>query len=323
MRSRIGRIATATVVLLVVLADVHASTLTVKVLHPRTDPYETPSNRFVTFAAAAFDSEEQDVSAKCVFTWDFGDGEKAEENPTAHQYEPGEYHAIVTATCEDSRGEAGLTVIVGKPEPLPAATLRVGGPLLRRAPAQMPAGMACDQPVIECVEQLPADDALWCNFYYKAPGEEEFSGHSGGIWNMSGGGWKYYYTADWHSCIDHNDVVADGEWMAELYVWWEEDPIWVGPEAWGIENTIIKAEDDCGAQYAGVLAYDPEDDAPTISWTLTHLNFHTWNDSDPPFNVRLKIYKLDGTLVFTYDMADERLSDYVDELTWQGWQGAL
>jgi len=26
--------------------------------------------------------------------------------------------------------------------------------------------------------------------------------------------------------------------------------------------------------------------------------------------------------VFTYDMADERLSSYRDSLTWRGWQGA-
>ncbi len=304
---------------LVGLTDASGSTLTVKILHPPTDPYETPSNRFVTFCAAAYDSEGQDVSEKAAFAWEFGDRAKSEDNPTNHQYEPGEYKVIVTATLEDARGEAGLTVIVGKPEPLPDGGRAA---LLRIAPPEMPAGKVCDQPLVECVQALPAPDAIWCNFYYKAPGEEEFTGHSGGdAWNTEWGGFKYYGMADWHSCIDHNDVVADGEWKAELYVWWEEEPTWVGPAAWGIDNTIIKAEDDCGAQYAGVLAYDPEGDAPTISWTLSHLDFHTVNDPDPPFNVRLKIYKPDGTLVFTYDMADERLSDYTDSLTWQGWQG--
>jgi len=274
-----------TAVLSLSLAGASASTLTVKILHPRTDPYETPSNRFVTFAAAAFDSEEQDVSAKAVFTWDFGDGARAEGNPTKHLYEPGEYRVTVTATLEDAYGEASMTVIVGEPAPLPKATLRVGGALIRRMPSQMPAGMACDQPEIQCVEQLPADDALYCNFYYRPPGGEQFSGHSGGpALNFQTDGYKLFGMADWHSCVMQNYQAGDCGWAAELYVWWEEDPIWVGPEGWGIHNTIVKAEDDCGAPYTGVLAYDPQGDAPTISWTLSHLAYHTALDPDPLFN---------------------------------------
>ncbi|MGD9498497.1 MAG: PKD domain-containing protein, partial [Armatimonadota bacterium] len=294
MPGRISRIATVTVALLVVLADVSASTLTVKVVHPRTDPYQTPANRFVTFCAAAFDSTGQDVSAQCVFTWDFGDGEKAEANPTAHQYQPGEYKVIVTAALEDLSGEAGLTVIVGEPAP-PAAGGRAA--FLRIAPPEMPAPKVCDQPVVECVQTLPAPNAVWCNLYYQPPGATQFTGHSGGeALNVEGGGVKYYWIADWHSCVDHNFNVADAQWYGEVFLDWEQDPVITPVLTRGIDNTIIKAEDDCGAQYAGVLAYDPQGEPPTISWTLSHLNFHTVNDPDPPFNVRLKIYKLDGTL---------------------------
>jgi hypothetical protein len=93
-----------------------AAQLTVQIVIPPSDPFNTVVGDWVTFEAVAYQDGVELDSATVQWQWDFGDGTQSTDNPAYHFYaQTGAYATTATATVGDTSATATITGIVGLP----------------------------------------------------------------------------------------------------------------------------------------------------------------------------------------------------------------